>query len=54
MDDNTREVLILAITTISTISIAWIRMRGLRNMGTVQPNPPAAQESPPPSGTPGV
>jgi hypothetical protein len=54
MDDNTREVLILAITTLSTIAIAWIKMRGLRNMGTAQPNPPVTQESPPSSGPPGV
>jgi hypothetical protein len=54
MDDNTREVLILAITTLSTIAIAWIKMRGLRNMGIAQSNPPAAQAPPPPPDPPGV
>jgi hypothetical protein len=54
MDDNTREVLILAITTLSTIAIAWIKMRGLRNMGTVQPNPPAPPTIPPPDEVPRV
>jgi hypothetical protein len=54
MDDNTREVLILAITTLSTIAIAWIKMRGLRNMTPPPPQTPSLQEPPPSSGTPGV
>jgi hypothetical protein len=54
MDDNTKEVLVLLIPTLSTIAIAWIRMRGVRTIEQPPPNPPAVQEPPPPSGTPGV
>jgi hypothetical protein len=54
MDDNTKEVLVLLIPTLSTIVVAWIRMRGVGTTGQTTPNPPAAQEPPPPSGTPGV
>jgi hypothetical protein len=54
MDDNTKEVLVLLITTLSTIGIAWMKMRGLRNMGTAPPNPPVVQGPTEPGGPPGV
>ena len=48
MDDNTKEVLILLITTCSTIGVAWIRMRGHRNGNSTAPQPPVQQAPPPP------
>jgi hypothetical protein len=54
MDDNTKDVLVLAITTFSTIAIAWIRIRGHRNGMTQDPVDPAGPTPPAPPGTPSV
>jgi hypothetical protein len=57
MDDNTKEVLVLLITTLSTVIVAWIRMRGVRTISQQQPQspqPPPTQAPPPSSGTPSV
>jgi len=54
MDDNTKEVLVLAITTLSTVGVAWIRMRGVRHMQTPPPSSPATPTPPTSGGTPGV
>jgi hypothetical protein len=53
MDDNTKEVLILLITTCSTIGIAWIRMRGVTRLHTKDPTvtvPPDPTEPDPNTG----
>jgi hypothetical protein len=53
MDDNTKEVLILLITTCSTIGIAWIRMRGVTRVQKVNPGvtvPPDPTEPDPNTG----
>jgi hypothetical protein len=55
MDDNTKEVLVLLITTFSTVVVAWMRMRHVQRNPNVQTvPPPAAPTSPPPPDPPGV
>ena len=53
MDDNTKEVLILLITTCSTIGIAWIRMRGMGARSSA-PVAPASADPPETGPTTGV
>jgi hypothetical protein len=43
MDNNTKDVLVLAITTFSTIAIAWIKIRGSSTARSAPPPPPPAQ-----------
>ena len=40
MDDNLKEVLVLAITTLGTIAIAYVKIRGDRNP---KAEPPATE-----------
>jgi hypothetical protein len=45
MDDNTKEVLVLLITTFSTIAIAWIKVRSISNHQSQQaPSPPPSTQ----------
>ena len=50
MDDNVKEILLLAITTLGTVLIAWIKMRSDHHEPGKPPAPPAPSSPPGPGG----
>lgn len=54
MDDNTKEVLVLLITTLSTLGIAWLRIRGVTQMRKTNPDIPIPPDPTVPSDDLGV